>query len=175
MSTAERADSGGPGRGSRASGAAQSPYPDDVASPSAPPEPLGPEGTDTATGPRETTVLRSSVKIGQRHITVRRLDPWTVLKLSVVFYSVLLLLFMLLLTLLWAFLNTIGAVETVVGFANEAQLNVEYNAGQIARAIFLVGLLGVVALSGINVFFCFLYNLVADLTGGLRLTIDDQR
>ena len=39
----------------------------------------------------------------------------------------------------------------------------------------LLGLLGVVALTGISVFFCFLYNLVADLTGGLRLTIDDQR
>lgn len=122
-----------------------------------------------------TTVLRSSVKIGQRQVTVRRLDPWTVLKLSVVFYAVLLLLLMLLVTLFWAFLNTVGAVETVLGFANEAQLNVRYDASEIARAIFLVGLLGVVSLSGVNVFFCFLYNLVADLTGGFRLTIDDER
>ncbi len=121
------------------------------------------------------TVLRSSVKLGQRQLTVRRLDPWTILKLSVVFYTVVLLLVMLLLTLFWAFLNATGAVETVVGFASEAQLNVTYNAAQIARAIFLLGLLGIVALSGINVFFCFLYNLVADLTGGLRLTLDDDR
>lgn len=119
-------------------------------------------------------MLRSSVRIGQRQITVRRLDPWTVLKLSVVFYTVLLLLFMLLLTLIWAFLNTVGAVSTVLGFANEAQLNVSYDASEIARAIFLIGLLGVVGFSGVNVFFCFLYNLVADLTGGLRLTIDDE-
>jgi len=122
-----------------------------------------------------TTVLRSTVKIGQRQVTVRRLDPWTVLKLSVVFYSVLLMLLMLLLTLFWAFLNTVGAVETVMGFANEAQLNVRYDASEVARAIFLVGLLGVVSLSGVNVFFCFLYNLVADLTGGFRMTIDDER
>jgi transmembrane protein DUF3566 len=125
--------------------------------------------------PEPRTVLRGSVKLGQRQLTLRRLDPWTILKLSVVFYTVVLLLVMLLLTLFWAFLNATGAVETVVGFANEAQLNVTYNAAQIARAIFLLGLLGVVALSGINVFFCFLYNLVADLTGGLRLTLDDDR
>lgn len=139
--------------------------------PQAPAEPRDRPARDA-----NVSVLRSSVKLGQRSLTVRRLDPWTILKLSVVFYSVILLLFMLLLTLLWAFLSSPGGiVETVVTFAREAQLEVTYNASQIARAIFLLGILGVVALSGVNVFFCFVYNLVADLTGGLRLSIDDER
>ena len=156
MSTAERAGS-------------RQPDPQDTAA-------LPDSYDDSAPAPRERiTVLRSTVKIGQRQITLRRLDPWTILKLSVVFYTVLLLMVMLLLTLFWAFLNTVGAVGWVVDFASEAQLEIRYDASQIGRAIFLLGLLGVVAASGINVFFCFLYNLVADLTGGLRLTIDDQR
>jgi len=126
-------------------------------------------------GAPKPTVLRGNVRIGQRQMTIRRLDPWTILKLSVVFYTVLLLLFMLLLTLFWAFVNTVGAVDTVLGFLADAQFEVRIDASEIARAIFLLGLLGVVAGSGINVFFCFLYNLVADLTGGLRLTLDDER
>lgn len=136
--------------------------------------PEAPSERGERTAKDAVSVLRGSVRLGQRTLTVRRLDPWTILKLSFVFYSVILLLAMLLLTLFWAFLNTTGAVETVVGFAREAQLEVSYDARQIARAIFLLGLLGVVALSGVNVFFCFVYNLVADLTGGLRLSIDDE-
>jgi hypothetical protein len=175
MSTAERAGSEGSGSGSAMS--SRSSYRDyDAQGTDLVPSPPS-EETRAYRPPRgePKTVLRSSVKLGQRQLTLRRLDPWTILKLSVVFYTVVLLLVMLLLTLFWAFLNATGAVETVVGFANEAQLNVTYNAAQLAKAIFLLGLLGVVALSGINVFFCFLYNLVADLTGGLRLTIDDER
>lgn len=134
-----------------------------------------PAPADRLERPTDVSVLRSSVKLGQRSLTVRRMDPWTILKLSVVFYTVNLLLFMLLLTLFWGLLNTSGLIETVVTFAREAQLEVTYDARQIARAIFLLGLLGVVTLSGVNVFFCFVYNLVADLTGGLRLSIDDER
>lgn len=178
MSTAERAGSDGFGRGPAGSRPVLRPNaaPGDTDQVTAALSPQVSGSTPVRANDQPmTTVLRSSVKIGQRQITVRRLDPWTVLKLSVVFYAVLLLLLMLLVTLFWAFLNTVGAVETVLGFANEAQLNVRYDASEIARAIFLVGLLGVVSLSGVNVFFCFLYNLVADLTGGFRLTIDDER
>jgi hypothetical protein len=171
MSTAERAGSEGSGGGSAMSN--RSPHQSDLGAPMAGslPSPNAP-----VRAPREpTTLLKGSVKLGQRGITIRRFDPWTILKLSVVFYAVVLLLVMLMITLFWAFLNATGAVDTVLGFAGEAQLDVRYDATQIARAIFLLGLLAVVALSGLNVFFCFLYNLVADLTGGLRLTFDDER
>lgn len=116
----------------------------------------------------------AALPLGLRQVTIRRLDPWTVLKLSVVFYTCLLLLCMLLLTLFWAFVNQVGAVDTILTFMAEARFEVEINAGHLARGAFLLGLLGVVLGSGINVFFCFLYNLVADLAGGLRLTLDDE-
>jgi hypothetical protein len=44
----------------------------------------------------------------------------------------------------------------------------------IARAVFLIGLLNVILWSGINVFLAFLYNLIADLVGGLRVTVVDE-
>lgn len=116
----------------------------------------------------------TALPLGLRQVTIRRLDPWTILKLSVVFYTCLLLLFMLLLTLFWAFVNQVGAVGTVLTFLAEARFEVQIDAGHLARGVFLLGLLGVVLGSGINVFFCFLYNLVADLTGGLRMTLDDE-
>lgn len=111
-----------------------------------------------------------------RHkLTVRKIDPWSVLKLSVIFYFFGLLVFMLGLTLFWAVLNQVGLVQSALQFLADLNIIVRINAGNIARAAFLVGLLGVVLMSGVSVFLCFLYNLVADLVGGLRIiTAEDE-
>jgi len=110
----------------------------------------------------------------RRRVTIRRLDPWSVLKLSVIFYFCTLLVVMLAITLLWAVIRELGLVETLTEFLATLQIIVELNAPNIARATFLIGLLSVVVLSGLNVFLCFLYNLVADLIGGLRMTLAEE-
>ncbi len=113
-------------------------------------------------------------RVVRRRVTVRRLDPWSVLKLSVIFYFCTLLVLMLALTLLWALIRQLGLVETLTEFLATLQIIVEINAPNIARAIFLLGLLSVVLFTGVNVFLCFLYNLVADLIGGLRMTLAEE-
>lgn len=96
------------------------------------------------------------------------------LKLSVIFNFCGLLMFMLALTLLWAVVNQLGLVDNALQFLADMNIIVRINAGNIARAAFLVGLLGVVLLSGVTVFLCFLYNLVADLVGGLRMITAEE-
>jgi len=110
----------------------------------------------------------------RRTVQIRRIDPWTVLKLSIVFNFVILLFFMLVMTLLWTLVDRTGAITQIIDFLNQAGVAVEINEGPIGRALFLVGLLAVVAGAGANVFFCFLYNLVADIAGGLRVTLEDD-
>jgi hypothetical protein len=68
----------------------------------------------------------------------------------------------------------LGVIQQGLDFLAELNLEVTINEGNIARAIFLVGLLNVVLWSGINVFLAFLYNLVADLLGGLRMTLAEE-
>jgi hypothetical protein len=113
-------------------------------------------------------------RVVRRRVTVRRVDPWSVLKLSVIFYFCTLLVLMLAVALLWALVRQLGLVETLTEFLGTLQIIVVINAPNIARALFLIGLLSVVLLSGLNVFLCFLYNLVADLIGGLRLTLAEE-
>lgn len=105
---------------------------------------------------------------------VRRVDPWTVLKLSLIFYFCLLLVVMLGLVVFWSVVNRLGVIEQGLGFLAELNLEVTINADNIARAMFLIGLLNVVLWTGINVFLAFLYNLVADLLGGLRITLQEE-
>jgi hypothetical protein len=159
-----RGRSDGPAAGAAAATATQRrPDPPTQRLPS-PPAPRPPRERGDDSGPRRQ----------RRTVTVRRVDPWTVLKLSVVFYFVFLLFFMLALTLLWTFVEQTGMIDDLLDFLREASVNIEVREGAIGRALFLLGLLGVVAGTGANVFFCFLYNLVADIAGGLRVTLEDD-
>jgi hypothetical protein len=109
--------------------------------------------------------------------TVRKIDPWSVLKLSLIFYFCVLLVVMLGLTVFWAVVIRLGLIEALQELLGKVGLElVRINGVNIARVIFLVGLVNVVLWSGINVFMSFLYNLISDLVGGLRITLaDDER
>ncbi len=115
---------------------------------------------------------------GQRVIrqaaTISRVDPWTVLKLSLIFYFCFLLVVMVGLTVFWLVLSQIGVIEGLAAFLDQLQLTLVIDGGNIARALFLVGVLNVILWSGINVFLAFLYNLVADVIGGLRVEFDAE-
>jgi hypothetical protein len=77
----------------------------------------------------------------------------------------------------WAVVIRLGLIEALQELLGKVGLElVRINGVNIARVIFLVGLVNVVLWSGINVFMSFLYNLISDLVGGLRVTLaDDER
>jgi hypothetical protein len=120
---------------------------------------------------RPSPGARPHRRIVRRRTTVAKVDPWTVLKLSLIFYFCALAIVMLGLMVFWAAVTRIGVVDRILGFLADLQFAVTIDGGMIARAIFLVGLLNGILFSGINVFLAFLYNLVSDLVGGLRVTL----
>lgn len=113
-------------------------------------------------------------RVVRRQATVRRIDPWSVLKLSLIFYFFLLLVGMLGLAVLWGLIGRLGVIDQALAFLETLNFEVELNIGNIARALFLTGVLQVILLSGVNVFLAFLYNLVADLLGGLKVTLAEE-
>jgi hypothetical protein len=137
----------------------------------APPPRRDSTGSGTAVRTRTQPAKR---RISKRPVTVRRVDPFSVLKLSLIFYFCTLLVFMLGIAVFWSVVNRLGIIDQGLAILADINLDVTINSGNIARALFLVGLLNVVLFSGINVFLAFLYNLVADLLGGLRLTLAEE-
>ena len=110
----------------------------------------------------------------RRRVTVQRIHPWSVLKLSLIFYFCMLLVVMVALTLFWSLVIRLGVLEAIQTGATNFGADVRINGGNLARVTFLIGLINVVLWSAINVFMAFLYNLIADLVGGFRVTLSED-
>ncbi|MGH9187483.1 MAG: DUF3566 domain-containing protein [Acidimicrobiales bacterium] len=107
---------------------------------------------------------------------VRHVDPWSVLKLSLIFYFCLYVAVMVAGVILWKLAATAGTIEDVEGFIRDlgAYRTWEFRGGLIFSASALGGLVFVVAGAGLNVLVVVLFNLISDLVGGVRVTVIEE-
>ena len=106
---------------------------------------------------------------------IRRIDPWSVFKVSILFYLSLVLVLLLAGVLLWTAGSVIGAVDGVekliAGFGFQG---FEFVGGQLLRGFVAAGLVIVVLGTGMSVVVAVLYNLISDLVGGIELTVLEE-
>jgi hypothetical protein len=107
---------------------------------------------------------------------VRNVDPWSVLKLSLLFYLCLFVIVMVAGTILWNLAGAAGTISDIEGVVKEAGAfkTFTFDGPTIFRATFLGGLVLVVAGSGLNVLIAVLFNLISDLVGGIRITVIEE-
>ena len=143
-------------------------------------EPAVPAAESSRPGPPAGSYLqrRRRVKLQARKVrrVIRYIEPWSVLKISVIFYICVWLILMLAGVLLWSVVVSSGIVDKVENFIVEVLGldSFEFNAGLIFRGYALGGLVLVVAGTALNVLFCVLFNLISDLVGGLRVTVLEE-
>jgi hypothetical protein len=110
-------------------------------------------------------------------VVVRRVNPWSVLKFSLLFYFCLMLVVLLGLGILYAVLSSLVILDTTeqlladVGFGDG---NFRFDAGYIFRTIFLIGVVSTALWAALTVFVAFLYNLISDLVGGIEVTLTER-
>jgi hypothetical protein len=121
---------------------------------------------------------RRRVKLQARKVRriVRHIEPWSVLKISLIFYFCLWIIFVLAGVLLWSVAVSSGIVGKVENFVIElfALETFAFDASAIFRGYAFGGLVMVVAGTAFNVLLCVLFNLISDLTGGLRITVIEE-
>jgi hypothetical protein len=111
----------------------------------------------------------------RRRLTVRRLDPWSVLKFGAVANLALLAIGLLVAGVVWFVIDRLALVDQACSIALDVGFTeCGINAGNLFRALILLGLLWVVVQTAVLVFLAFLYNLIADLTGGLTIGVIDD-
>lgn len=107
--------------------------------------------------------------------TLKRIDPWSVLKFAALTGVVLFFIITLAVGFVWYILNSFDLIDRGcdvaldVGFAN-----CDITAGVVFRATALIAGLIAVVHTAVLVFAAFLYNLIAELTGGIGVQLSSE-
>jgi hypothetical protein len=107
-------------------------------------------------------------------LVLRRLDPWSVLKFSLLFYLCLMLVGLLVFAVIWFVLVNMGVFEEITKFAGNFNLDVGFPAGKVFSWYIMFGLLGVVVWSIVTVLLTLLFNLINDITGGIEVVLAER-
>jgi len=108
-------------------------------------------------------------------LVLRKIDPWSVLKFSLLFYFCLLLIMLLGSAIIFAILKAFGVIENIQKLVTDlASTPYRVSGGSIFRWLFLFGLLGAIVASAVTVFLAFLYNLIADVVGGIEISVAER-
>ena len=107
---------------------------------------------------------------------LRHIEPWSVLKVSLLFFFCMWVVVMVAGVLLWNAAETSGVIEDVESFAQElfALEDFTLQGEEIFNAVALGGLVMAVAATGFAVLVAILLNLISDLTGGIRVTVVEE-
>ncbi|KUI19703.1 hypothetical protein AU192_01775 [Mycobacterium lehmannii] len=128
------------------------------------------------------------VQVGARHkgpvrasMQIRRIDPWSTLKVSAVLSVALFFVWMIAVAFLylvlggmgvWSKLNTnVGDLLTSAGGGSGGEL---VSSGTIFGGATLIGLVNIVLLTAMATIGAFIYNLTTDLVGGVEVTLADR-
>ncbi len=122
-------------------------------------------------GTRSRGPLRASMQI-------RRVDPWSVLKVSLVLSVALFFVWMIAVAFLYLVLGGMGVwskLNSNVGDLLTNTSNTELvSSGTIFGGAALIGLVNIVLLTAMATVGVFIYNLTTDLVGGIEVTLADR-
>jgi hypothetical protein len=135
-----------------------------------------PAGTAAPAKPAKSKRFRAT-RPRQARVVIRKVGPWTVLKLSFLFYLCVMVVIMGALVILYGVLEAIGALESVTELIRDlfADQTFEIHGDWLFSRGLVIGFAMVVLWSLINLFVAFLYNLLADIVGGVEVTLSERR
>ena len=118
-------------------------------------------------------------------LVVRRVDPWSVLKFSLLFSICLLIVFVVAVAALYYALDSLGVFDSVNEFVRDVTqagtderptggFDVTFSAGRIIGGAAVIGAINVVIITAISTLGAFLYNLCSDIVGGIELTLAER-
>lgn len=132
-----------------------------------------PEGR-SRTPSRQGVRKRSGFRRVRR--TVRHVDPFSVLKLSAFFYAIFVLVWLGFVALVYSFLESMGLFDMLEDLGQGLVLwdEVNISLGVVEKWALFAGVVLAVVGTLVNVILAVLYNVAADLMGGIELTFVER-
>lgn len=141
-------------------------------------------GGTTATPPRGTaapTALRRPGRGPRRaSLQIKRVDPWSVLKLALVLGFAMFLVWMVAVGVLYSVLGGMNVWTKLNGTYNDLVQGGDNSGGDLISAgrVFgvaaVVGLVNVILFTAMATVSAFIYNVCADLAGGVEVTLSER-
>ena len=114
-------------------------------------------------------------------MTVTRIDPWTVLRLSFLLSIAAAIITVVAVVLLWAMLSSAGVfssvddtLSSVLGADSALTITQYFSFGRVLSIAMLIGAIYVVLITALTTIGAFLFNVAASLTGGLELSVTED-
>jgi hypothetical protein len=106
---------------------------------------------------------------------VRRINTWSVFRVSVLFYIALYCVLLVAGVILWAAATATGLRDNVESFIADliASGQFEFVGSELFRASAIGGAILVVLGTGANVLLALLYNLISEVVGGISVVIEE--
>ncbi|HET7666562.1 MAG TPA: DUF3566 domain-containing protein [Mycobacterium sp.] len=138
--------------------------------------------------PVSRTTATSRVQVGTRQkgpvrasMQIRRIDPWSTLKVSLVLSVALFFVWMIAVAFLYLVLGGMGVwsklnsnVGDLLNSASGTTGGELVSSGTIFGSAALIGLVNIVLLTAMATCAAFIYNLTTDLVGGVEVTLADR-
>ena len=116
------------------------------------------------------------------NLQIKRFDPWSVLKLSLVLGVALFFVWLVAVGVLYAVLDGMGVWDKLNGISSEILQSSEdaasgdplISAGRVFGIAAIIGAVNIVLFSALSTVGAFIYNVSADLAGGLEVTLAER-
>lgn len=105
---------------------------------------------------------------------IRKIDPWTVLKVSLVLNIVGALIWVLGVWVAWSIAVQRGIPDAFVDLFGRLTIAVSPDGELYFRAILMMAIVGVILMTGVMTLMAVLYNLVSDVVGGIELIMLEE-
>ena len=107
---------------------------------------------------------------------IRKVDPWTVLKVSFVFNAVMALVFVLGMIVFWSVFVNAGIPDRLNELAIDIGLTngLTFDGAVYFRIVALLAIIGTIMMTGFFTLAAVVYNLISDVVGGIEFVVLEE-
>jgi ABC-type anion transport system duplicated permease subunit len=108
---------------------------------------------------------------------LRKIDPWTVLKVSIVFNVIIVMAASIGIAIMWSLLRNSGIPDDIVNSINELAIfeeDINLDGPSYFRVMVFFSIVSTILLTGLATLSSIFYNLISDVMGGIEFVVLEE-